>query len=303
MSVEVDAAVVETSLQKQKSAASKEFKETLSHDVERFWSAAARSELFKAGQRMYHDAHGEGTVVSRSAEGEIDVKFDNGEEHNYNLASQRKLRPILEDAHMLSATELFNMVDADSSGTIELPEFKYMHTMVLKSERRAAAEVADAKRGEDEQRRAKLALLGALAAAILMIFVLLSGMVGISFAANEATKESHVGEGGVMAALDGEVVKTAESTVALPLYVAPILPVGERESLSVMTISYRDASVHGFMVEAGLIGENDTTIEYPTVEETVTVLSFKSFNTTAADLEIVPADAKRRTIRALKLGT
>ena len=45
MSVEVDAAVVETSLQKQKSAASKEFKETLSHDVERFWSAAARSEL------------------------------------------------------------------------------------------------------------------------------------------------------------------------------------------------------------------------------------------------------------------
>ena len=40
MSVEVDAAVVETSLQKQKSAASKEFKETLSHDVERFWSAA-----------------------------------------------------------------------------------------------------------------------------------------------------------------------------------------------------------------------------------------------------------------------
>ena len=123
---------------------------------------------------------------------------------------------------------------------------------------------------------AKLALLGALAAAILMIFVLLSGMVGISFAANEATKESHVGEGGVMAALDGEVVKTAESTVALPLYVAPILPVGERESLSVMTISYRDASMHDQMVEAGLIGENDTTIEYPTVEETVTVLSFKS---------------------------
>ena len=100
-----------------------------------------------------------------------------------------------------------------------------------------------------------------------MIFVLLGGMVGISFAASEATKESHVGEGGVMAALDGEVVKTAESTVALPLYVAPILPVGERESLSVMTISYRDASVHGLMVEAGLIGENDTAVEYPHIGE------------------------------------
>merc|ERR1719163_722420 len=130
--------------------------------------------------------------------------------------------------------------------------------MVLNSEKRAGAKIADAKRGEDEQRRYKRAAMWALLAAFLVIFVLLSGMVGISFAANEATKESHVGEGGVMAALDGEVVKTAESTVALPLYVAPILPVGERESLSVMTISYRDPSMHEFMVEAGLIGENDT---------------------------------------------
>ena len=140
MSVEVDAAVVETSAQK--SAASKEWQETLSHDAERIKHAAARSELFKAGQRMYHDAHGEGTVVSRSADGEIEVKFDNGEAHAYNLASQRKLRPILEDAHTLTATALFNMVDTDSSGTIELPEFKYMHTMVLNSERRAAGKMS-----------------------------------------------------------------------------------------------------------------------------------------------------------------
>ena len=57
MSLEVDAAVVNTSAQK--SAASKEWQETLSHDAERIKHAAARSELFKAGQRMYHDAHGE----------------------------------------------------------------------------------------------------------------------------------------------------------------------------------------------------------------------------------------------------
>ena len=108
------------------------------------------------------------------------MKFDNGEAHAYNLASQRKLRPILEDAHTLTATALFNMVDTDSSGTIELPEFKYMHTMVLKSGARAAAEVADAKRGEDEQRRYKRAAARALAAAILVILALLGGMVGIS---------------------------------------------------------------------------------------------------------------------------
>ena len=104
-----------------------------------------------------------------------------------------------------------------------------------------------------------------------------------------------------MAALDGEGVKTAESTVALPLYVAPVLPVGERESLSVMTISYRDPSVHDRMVEAGLIAENDTTLEYPTVEETVQVLSFKKFNDTAADLGVAPGEpgGPHRVIRIL----
>ena len=73
---------------------------------------------------------------------------------------------------------------------------------------------ADAKRAEDEQRRAKRMVMWVLLGAFLVILAQLGGMVGISFAANEATKESHVREGGVMAALDGEVVKTAESTVA-----------------------------------------------------------------------------------------
>ena len=37
------------------------------------------------------------------------------------------------------------MVDTDSSGTIEKAEFVYMHAMVLNSEKRAAARVAEAK--------------------------------------------------------------------------------------------------------------------------------------------------------------
>ena len=187
-SVDVGAVVVETSAQK--SAASKEWHETLSHDAERARRAVKRSETFKADQRMYHDTHGEGSIVARSAEGEIEMKFDNGEVHKYDLISQRKLRPIIEDAHTYTAETLFDIVDTDSSGVLEKAEFVYMHTMVQNSEKRAAATIADAKRGEEEQRRAKRALFGALAAAILMIFVLLGGMVGISFAANEATKES-----------------------------------------------------------------------------------------------------------------
>ena len=106
-----------------------------------------------------------------------------------------------------------------------------MHSMVLKSQARALAMTADAKRGEDEQRRYKRAAMWALLAAFLVILAQLGGMVGISFAANEATKESHVRGGGVLASLDGEVVQTAESTVELPLYCAPVLPGKERESL------------------------------------------------------------------------
>ena len=121
MSLEVGAVVVETSAQK--SAASKEWHETLSHDAERARRAVKRSEAFKADQRMYHDKHGEGTVVARSAEGEIEMKFDNGEVHKYDLISQRKLRPILVNAHELTATALFDMVDTDSSNTLERAEF------------------------------------------------------------------------------------------------------------------------------------------------------------------------------------
>ena len=77
---------------------------------------------------------------------------------------------------------------------------------------------------------------------------------------------------------------------------APILPVGERESLSVMTISYRDRVGARFMVEAGLIGENDTAVEYPTVEE-LQVLSFKKFNDTAAASKSCRASGRHRIIR------
>ena len=251
---------------------------------------------------MYHDAHGEGTVVSRSAEGEIEVKFDNGEAHAYNLASQRKLRPILEDAHTLSATALFNMVDADSSGTIELPEFKYMHTMVLNSERRAAGKVSSIEKMR-KLYKAVAIFAGVALIATVIVLVLLQVLVEEVITKEQFVKHSvcpswgNMGDG--FTNFQGDIIATTPAKRNLPLYVAPVLPVGERESLSVMTISYRDPSVHEFMVEAGMIGENDTSVEYPTVEETVTVLSFKSFNATAANLEVVPADAKRRTIRIL----
>ena len=235
MSVEVNTVVVQPAVPKLRSRESSVFQDMLSNDAERAKNALARCEAFKAGQRIYDDEHGEGEVAVQNSEtpenGDIVVKFDNGEVHTYDLTSQRKLRPVVEDAHKLNASTLFDMLDTDSSNSLDRQQFVYMHTMVLNSEKRAGAKIADAKRAEDEQRRAKRMVVGVLAAAFVVILAQLGGMVGISFAANEATKESHVRGGGVLASLDGEVVQTAESTVELPLYCAPVLPGKERESL------------------------------------------------------------------------
>ena len=234
MSVEVAAVVVDP---EQKSAASKEWQETLSHDAERKKRALARSETFKAEQRFFHDKHGEGTVVSRSTDGEIEMKFDNGEVHKYNLASQRKLRPIIEDAHTYTAEVLFDIVDTDSSGVLEKAEFVYMHTMVLNSEKRAAAKIADAERNEAEQRRAKRLVMWALLVAVLLIFVLLGGMLGIAFAANEASKESHVGADGLMTGLDGSSVKTEEVRSYATLYDLPKIETNILAFLDQLTVN------------------------------------------------------------------
>ena len=128
-----------------KSAESKEWAKELVRDGDRKARALKRSATFKADQRFFHDKHGEGSVVSRSADGIVVMKFDNGEVHKYDLISQRKLRPIIEDAHTYTAEVLFDIVDTDSSGVLEKAEFVYMHTMVLNSEKRAAARVAEAK--------------------------------------------------------------------------------------------------------------------------------------------------------------
>ena len=123
--------------------------------------------------------------------------------------------------------------------------------------------------------------------AVSLIQVLL--IVGLVTGIVVALKDQFVADN-TLTGSSGAILKTAEATEELPLYVAPVLPGKQREALSVMTISYRDPTVHDRMVEAGLIGENDTTLEYPTVEESVQVLSFKKFNDTAADLGVAPGE-------------
>ena len=219
-----------------KSTESKEWANELVRDGDRKARALKRSETFKAAQRFFHDKHGEGSVVSRAADGVVEMRFDNGETHKYDLISQRKLRPIIEDAHTYTAEVLFDMVDTDSSGVLEKAEFVYMHTMVLNSEKRAAAKIADAERNEAEQRRAKRLVMWALLVAVLMIFVLLGGMLGIAFAANEATKESHVNADGLMTGLDGSSVKTEEVRSYATLYDLPRIETNILARLDQLTV-------------------------------------------------------------------
>ena len=228
MPIEVDASVA-------KSAETREWSRSLEADAETKQRALHRSETFKAAQRFFHDKHGEGTVVANH-DGVIEMRFDNGDVHKYDVASQRKLRPIIEDAHKISASTLFEMIDTDSSGTLDKAEFVYMHTMVLNSEKRAAATVADAKRNEAEQRRAKRMVMWALLVAVVMIFVLLGGMIGISFGANEATKESHVNADGLMTGLDGSSVKTEEVRSYATLYDLPLIETSILARLDQLTV-------------------------------------------------------------------
>ncbi len=219
-----------------KSTESKEWANELVRDGDRKARALKRSETFKAAQRFFHDKHGEGSVVARTADGVVEMRFDNGATHKYDLISQRKLRPIIEDAHTYTAEVLFDIVDTDSSGVLEKAEFVYMHTMVLNSEKRAAAKVADAERNEAEQRRAKRMVMSALLVAVLMILVLLGAMVGISLAANEASKESHVGNGGLMTALDGSAVKTEAARSFGSLFDLPLLNTTALATLELITV-------------------------------------------------------------------
>ena len=63
MSVDVAAVVVKPKLHQ--SNTTKRWQETLSVDAERAKRALDRNATFEAEQRMYHDVHGEGTVVAQ----------------------------------------------------------------------------------------------------------------------------------------------------------------------------------------------------------------------------------------------
>ena len=124
-------------------------------------------------------------------------------------------------------------------------------------------------------------------------------IVGLVAVVLVATKDSFV-SGGALTASSGDILKVSEATQDLPLYVLPVLPGKQRGTLSTISISYRDSSMHAWMEETGMIRPNETNVVYPKVNETLAVLWFGQYNATAADIGVPPKRPNEvRKIRVL----
>ena len=106
----------------------------------------ARSAALKKGSRTYHEHDARGRSSRWTPIAGVTVSFDDGETHKYNLASQRKLKPLLEEAHQLTSDNLFSLVDTDSSGTATAPEYEPAPLARLPAARAARRERARAPR-------------------------------------------------------------------------------------------------------------------------------------------------------------
>ena len=167
------------------------------------------------------------------------IRFDNGETHGYNVASQRKLKPVLEDAHALTPETLFKIVDTDSSGHLDVKEFIFLHRMIVKGEAMHSAKVAEAKASEEQQRQAAKRMRKQLFAATGIICILLAAMAGLMVAVIDAYKDTEA-SGAYFAATDGSVLQTSPAMVALPMVVAPVIPLPQLQGVQQLAITYFD---------------------------------------------------------------
>ena len=233
----------------QQSQASIEWAGKIASDAELRQRSIARSTALKKGSRTFHEEHGSGTIVAVDDVAGVTVSFDDGETHTYNLVSQRKLKPLLEEAHQLTSDTLFSLVDTDSSGTLDRPEFAYLHQMIAQSERKRAEEMMEARRaeeearrGEEQQRRFVRKLIVVLLAAFVLILALFGGVGGVVTWVVSAFKDTSA-VGATLAANDGHVMKTSKALVPLPLLAAPVLPREQLEGVDSITVSFLDPIV------------------------------------------------------------
>ena len=269
----------------QQSQASIEWAGKIASDAELRQRSIARSTALKKGSRTFHEEHGSWTIVAVDDVAGVTVSFDDGETHTYNLVSQRKLKPLLEEAHQLTSDTLFSLVDTDSSGTLDRPEFAYLHQMIAQSERKRAEKMMEARRaeeearrGEEQQRRFVRKLIFVLLAAFVLILVLFGGVGGVVTWVVSAFKDTSA-VGATLAANDGHVMKTSKALVPVPLAAAPVLKPEKLEGVDSITVSYFDPDVEmdvrvNTQVAAVLLYSN-IHVKFETVSPTVKEVEIK----------------------------
>lgn len=151
---------------------------------------------------------------------------------------------------------LFKMVDTDNSGYLSLGEFKTLHDIIVKDEQARAASIKDldatVARNKDTIKRLRKVVIAA--------FIFCCAFLGIIGGMNVAVvggfkdteqKDSRsvlytangtaiVTTKPVLADKSGNVMETAPAIVALPMRAAPVLPISQLNSLTRLTMSFKD---------------------------------------------------------------
>lgn len=122
----------------------------------------------------------------------------------------------------MSVAELFRMVDKDGSGSIGIEEFESLHRVISNSTREQAQKEMSATMEAEKQRRAKHTVsLVALVVSLLLVISLIANGVATSFIIDFAIKTS-TDDNALTVKGSTDIVATAEATIGVPLYVAPV---------------------------------------------------------------------------------
>ena len=177
----------------------------------------------------------------------------------------------------LSAEDLFKMVDANGDGTIGLAEFQGLHKTLVKSTQEQTKKEMQSTMEADKQRRAKHTVsLIALVIGVLLLLSMGANAVLTLIIVDSAIDTSTRGSALTTKDNPDVIVSTAEATVGMPLYVAPVLPMEQlgairwlgASHLAVVRVRYESPTNE--VVEGPVADEEPMTIETDFDEDAAT---------------------------------
>merc|ERR1740117_1875824 len=249
-------------------------------------------------------------MVDTDNSGQRKMEFQNGEIHAYKPSSMHKLHPIVDDAHTFTPAMLFKMVDTDNSGSLSLDEFKTLHDIIVKDEQARASSIKDldatVARNRDTIKRLRKMVL----AAFIFCCAFLGIIGGMTVAVVKGFKDTetqgvsstlYTSNGtaitttkAVLADVLGNVMETAPAIVALPMSAAPVLPISQLNSLTRLTMSFKDLELGSptFLEDLKVIEDVKSVVS---VNDTCVI--FRTSGSTAEEVDICFADVECSALR------